>query len=270
MRAPASARAPRSTYLGMRLADGRRGLDGGRQHQPRGRPGRLPRHAAAAGGRLRRDRERRHGRARRTSACRSPTRTAECCSRSRRRRRATSTIPRATCRRSATGCTPPRSEPSGTSFDVFGSFPQARLRQDRHRPARTERDQSWYVAYVPDPSGRSSSRHGRVRRLRRRGGGAGRAADPVAVVRHQKRDHRRELATTLMSATPDPAAQRRRDHEPRGPRMLLLDPWLLLADARAGRLLARRHQGRDARRRRRARRCTSSSASSATRSSGSC
>ena len=62
---------------------------GRRQHQPRGRPGRRPGHAAAARGRLLGDRQRRHGRAPAHRARDRARRTAPCCRRSTRRRRAT-------------------------------------------------------------------------------------------------------------------------------------------------------------------------------------
>jgi penicillin-binding protein 2 len=44
----------------------------------------------------------------------------------------------------------------GTSADVFRAS-RTRLRQDRHRRAPAEPDQSWYACYVDDPTRRSSS-----------------------------------------------------------------------------------------------------------------
>ena len=158
------------------------------------------------------------------------------------------------------------------------SRPARRCRRDRGFPKPVygktgtaeftgRADQSWYVAYVPDPvrpivvaATVESGGFGAQSR------GARRAADPVAVVRCEKRGHRRDephaVSATPISRSADEITSRS------GPRMLLY-PWLLLATLGligCSLVTIKGATRNDIP----ARRCSSSSASSATRSSASC
>ena len=150
----ASTRRPRAGLWHLRHAR----VVGGRQRQPRRRPGRRAGLAAADGGRLLGDR---HGRPRAAPAPRprgrglhGPPRPAHPAGpgapdQDRPRRRA---------RRCSTACTLAASAPGGTSTDVWTGWnphePPARstARPAPRRPSTTacEYDQSWYVCWIKD------------------------------------------------------------------------------------------------------------------------
>ena len=88
----------------------------------------------------------------RTWATRSRTAPGARSSNCARRPAAMSISPPPIVRRSCRGCTRPPPSPGGTSADIFHGFPVPDLRQDRHRRARTNPDQSWYAVYVDAPT----------------------------------------------------------------------------------------------------------------------
>ena len=118
---------------------------GGRQRQPRGRPGRPADQPAPDGGRLRGDRQRRRRRAPARRAWRSRTRAAASCRRSTRRRSATSTSTRSTARRSSRGSTWPPSRraerPTRCSATSRSRWPARRA--PRSAPARRTSPGTW-------------------------------------------------------------------------------------------------------------------------------
>ena len=209
-----------------RLRDRRRHrppVVGRRQREPRGRPGRRPGDAAAAGGRLLGDRQRRHDRAPAHRARRSTT--------------ADGTVlqkidpppdappahqPAVPATRSARACTRPPQSPGGTSADVMGNFPEQ---------VYGKTGTAQYNGQQPTtPGTRASCRrratskpivvvgHGRAGRLRRRRRRAGRAPDPVAVVLRQAGPvRRRDVDRPCERHDPDPA--RRASRPSRAPRL---------------------------------------------------
>ena len=113
-----------------------RPLDRRRQHQPRRRPGRPPGDAAAARGRLRRDRERRHASSRRTSAMQVEDADGRLLQEIRKPARAQVEIDPDALQAIRDGLRAAAGESGGTSADVFARLPEPGLRQDRHRRAR--------------------------------------------------------------------------------------------------------------------------------------
>ena len=107
--------------------------------------------------------------------------------------------PRPTGRRSAVGPAPGRQRPGrhvGRRLRRLAARPLPGLRQDRHRRAPPRATSPGTSPTCPSPT-RADRRRGdrRAGRLRRRGRGAGRAPDPVAVVRRPGQARRAEAAT---------------------------------------------------------------------------
>ena len=167
-----------------------RALDGRRQHQPRGRPGRPAGEPAADGGRLRGARERRRRSCARTSPSgsrASPARSSRRCKPAPKRHVEISEETRTTI---MTGPDPGR-DGGGRAppIQVFGNFPfPVAGKTGTAERGFTESglpipDQAWYVV---DGAGRRPRDRGRgddrARRLRRRLGRAGRRPDPREVL----------------------------------------------------------------------------------------
>ena len=202
---------PRARTRRCGIADGRP-VVGRRQREPRRRPGRPRGDAAAARGRLLGDRERRHGRApahrprgrrarRHRAAADRPA-----------ARRATSTSHPQNLDAIRTACTtrpPSRAAPrptcSATSPSQYPSTARPAPPSTTARPTSPGMSATCRDAEQADP-GRGDRRAGR---LRRRGRGAGGAADPLAVVLRQARPVRRGELDDAVSAHSDPAARAR-------------------------------------------------------------
>ena len=83
-------------------------------------------------------------------------------------------------------------DPGGTSTPVFNGFPITVAGKTGTAERGAQGDQSWYVVAGARTTTRASwSRHDRARRVRRRGGGARRAADPGRLLRDQGQEGRR-------------------------------------------------------------------------------
>ena len=192
---------PRGHHGGaLRVRRHRAPLERRRQRQPLGRPGRPAGHAAAAGHRLRRDRQRRPRGARRTSASRSRTARAASSRRSASPPSAASTSTRPRSARSARACAAAAGDPGGTSADVFAGFPYTVYGKTGTAERAPNPDQSWYAALRrrPDQADRRRG-HRREGRLRRRGRRPRRPPDPVEVVRGQGHQLPRGLERDTMS-----------------------------------------------------------------------
>ena len=110
--------------------------------------------AAADGDRLRGDRQRRQGRPAAPRPGDRERRPASSSSASSASRRAASRSTRPTARRSRDGLHLAASAPGGTSSDVFAGWPHDAFPvfgKTGTASATPKGDQSWYVAYVPDP-----------------------------------------------------------------------------------------------------------------------
>ena len=201
-------------------------VDRGRQGQPRRRPGRPAGHAAADGGRLLDDRQRR------PRVPPAPRRRG----RGLRRHRAQRIDPAPPSARSRStaewrqaildGLHEAANQDGGTSADVWDQgWPAIASRSSARRAPPSalagQADQSWYVAYSYD---RTPERkpivvvvHGREGRLRRRGRRARGAPDPLQVVRRQPQARSAGARSDTMSAasTPHPRRRRRAAARPR-------------------------------------------------------
>ncbi len=188
---------------------------GGRQHQPRRRPGRPAGLAAADGGRVRGDRQRRPRRAAAPGRWRSRTTGGRVLQRIEPGARSASRSTRRTARRSSTACTgddwptaPPRtSSRAGTQNALPG------LRQDRHRRAPRPTQRPVLVRRLrPEPDAADRDRgDGRGRRLRRRGRRADRLPIMLASGSARRRQvRRRAIAHELMAPRRHHADPRRR------------------------------------------------------------
>ena len=215
-----------------RMRDRRRPpVVGGRQREPGRRPGRPRGHPAAAGGRLLRDRERRHGR---PPAPRARDRFL-------RRHAGTEDRPARGPPRPDRVPEPRRDPPraprgglraGGTSADVFANWPQDRypvygktgtaqhLNAARPGVVRLLRARPGQA----DPGGRDR----RAGRLRCDRSGPGGAPDPVAVVLRQARPVRPRAVQNAVSATPIHTTEE--VVAPARPRvMFMFDPLLIVA-----------------------------------------
>ena len=280
LRASTSAAARRrklpyqSTGRAVRVRRHRPRLERRRQRQPRRRPGRPAGHAAAAGGRLLGDRQRRQGRHAAPRPAGRGRRTAASSRRSASRPSGASTSPPARWTRSARPARRGHGRAAARRPTCSRASPIRSTARRAPPSAASNADQSWYAGYVDDPVKPivvvDDGREGRLRRGDRR---ARRAADPVEVVRGQGprrstsgRARRDEpvpvplrLARRVSTATPiQPASEPPPPLVPRELR-LRLDPLLLLAARRPRRLLVHRDQA--------ARRPTTSPATRSTTSS---
>ena len=206
----------RCTRKNAPAADLRRALVGGRQRQPRGRPGRPASHAAPARHRLLDARQRRQGRPRRTSACASRTRAAGCCRRSSPPPARRVKIDPAYRQAILDGLQAAASQPGGTSADVFaaasGRIPCSARRAPPQRGTRRTSPGTW--RYVPD-----QTRPIVIAVTVEQGGFGAEAAAPAArLILSEWFGVKKKLvtgkSTTLMKRTPitepDPAAARGR------------------------------------------------------------
>ena len=147
--------------------------------------------------------------------------------------------------------------------------------EDRHGRARAQGDQSWYVAMAPynDPRDRGRG-HDRARRVRRRGGRAGRAADPRRLLRDQgqagarHRRDRTELMASMHQQRTLPSARASSASASRARADLPARLPTALRDARADRIQPRHARRGDRGRMSRAPRTTSRPGRASTRSSG--
>ena len=161
-------------------------VDRRRQHQPRGRPGRLAGDAAAARGRLLGDRQRRHGRAPAPRAARSTAARA----------RVLQKIAPPPSRHVSINAAVPATRSAQGLHAAAAAGRHLGRRDGRLPPARStarpappsdngQADQSWYVVLRARHRDQQADRgrgDRRAGRLRRRGRGARGPPDPVAVV----------------------------------------------------------------------------------------